>query len=125
MDKLTLKGMRFYAYHGVFPEERKLGQLFIVDVDLYLDLAPAGESDDLHATINYAEICERIREVVETETFRLIESLAENIASRLLHNYTKVNRVTVRVTKPHPPVAVHFDGVVVEITRGRVEHVLS
>lgn len=111
--------MEFYGYHGVFPEEVKLGQRFFVDLTLSLDLSAAGRSDDLERTVNYAEVYERVKAVVEGRTFRLIEALAENIASDVLHQYTNVNDVTVRVVKPHPPVDIHFDGVSVTISRKR------
>lgn len=113
--------MQFFGYHGVFPEENRLGQRFLVDVELSLDLSEAGKSDDLSHTINYAELYERVKQIVEGRTFRLIEALADSIASDLLHQYTNVNDVTVRVIKPHPPFDVHFDGVTVEIFRKRAE----
>ncbi len=117
MDKITLKGMQFFGNHGVFPEENKLGQRFIVDAELLMPLDCPGRSDELEDTINYAEVYEKIRLIAETRTYRLIEALAENIASELLQTYTSIQEVTVRVNKPHPPFHIHFDGVVVEIRR--------
>lgn len=120
MDKMILERMEFYGYHGVFSEETKLGQRFYVDLVAYLDLLPAGQSDDLDETVNYAEIYHMIREIVEGKPFKLIEALAEHIASKLLDTYTKINELTVRVVKPHPPFDIHFAGVTVEIHRKRV-----
>lgn len=120
MDKLILERMEFYGYHGVFSEETKLGQRFYVDLTAYLDLAPAGKSDDMEESINYAEIYYTIRSIVEGKPYKLIESLAENIASELLETYTKINELTVSVIKPHPPFDIHFAGVTVEIHRKRV-----
>lgn len=117
MDKIKLDNMQFYGYHGVFPEENKLGQQFYVDLELFFDLTAAGKSDKLEDSINYAEIHSRVKHKVENETFQLIEALAEAIASDLLHTYTKINALTVRVIKPHPPFDIHFDGVTVEIHR--------
>ncbi|TMV44308.1 dihydroneopterin aldolase [Paenibacillus mesophilus] len=119
MDKMHLSRMQFYGYHGVFPEENKLGQRFCVDIVLSLDLSVAGRTDDLDKTVNYAEVYERVKQIVEGRTYRLIEALAENIASDVLHQYTSVNDVTVRVIKPNPPFDIHFDGVTVEINRKR------
>lgn len=119
MDKMHMTRMQFYGNHGVFSEENKLGQRFYVDLVLSLDLSAAGRSDDLDKTVNYAEIYERVKNIVQGRTFRLIEALAENIASDVLHQYTIVNDVTVRVTKPHPPFDIHFDGVTIEIFRKR------
>ncbi|MCQ6563694.1 dihydroneopterin aldolase [Paenibacillus mendelii] len=119
MDLMMLKGMSFFGYHGVFPEENKLGQKFIVDVDLRLDLTQAAENDELEATINYAEVHALVKFIVEGPPFKLIEALAGHIASRLFDAYTSVNEVTVRVTKPNPPFDIHFDGVTVELSRKR------
>lgn len=119
MDKIVLNGMHFYGYHGVFPEENKLGQRFYADVELSLDLSQAGQTDDLEATVNYADVYERVKAIVQGPPFRLIEALAEAIASDVLHQYTRVNEVAVRLTKPHPPFDTHFEGVTVHITRKR------
>jgi dihydroneopterin aldolase len=119
VDKISIKGMRFYGYHGVFPEENKLGQQFYVDLELAIDLEQAAQTDDLTYTINYAELHSLTKEIVEGKPFKLIEALTGHIASRLLEAYTMINEVTVRVTKPHPPFDIHFDGVTVELCRKR------
>jgi dihydroneopterin aldolase len=120
MDKIKLSRMAFYGYHGVFPEENKLGQQFYVDAELILSLEQAGISDDLEQTVNYAEVYSTVQVIVEQKTFRLIEALAEHIASTLLQTYTSINEITIRVVKPNPPFKIFFDGVTVEITRKRV-----
>ncbi|MBU5445622.1 MULTISPECIES: dihydroneopterin aldolase [unclassified Paenibacillus] len=119
MDKMTLTRMEFFGYHGVFEEERKLGQRFYVDLDMMLDLSRAGRTDDLTATVNYAEVFYTVQNIVEKQSFQLIETLSENIASAVLDTYTIIDEITVRVTKPHPPFNVHFQGVTVEIRRKR------
>lgn len=119
MDKITLERMEFFGYHGVFPEENKLGQRFFIDLVLYIDLAQAGRTDDLNETVSYAEIYQSAKEKVQGKPFKLIEALAESIASNLMETYTKINEITVRVIKPHPPFDIHFAGVTVEIHRKR------
>ncbi|GKU77042.1 dihydroneopterin aldolase [Paenibacillus sp. L3-i20] len=119
MDHMIVKGMRFYGYHGVFPEENKLGQKFYVDLDLLMDLEQAAKTDDLNATINYAELHALTKGIVEGPPFKLIEALTGHIASRVLEAYTMINEVTVRVTKPNPPFDIHFDGVTIELRRKR------
>ncbi|MCR2807249.1 dihydroneopterin aldolase [Paenibacillus soyae] len=119
MDRMNVRGMRFYGYHGVFPEENKLGQQFYIDLDLVLDLSEAADTDDLNYTINYAELHALAKGIVEGPPFKLIEALAGRIASRVLEAYTRINEVTVRVTKPHPPFDIHFDGVTIELKRKR------
>lgn len=119
MDRIVLSRMEYYGYHGVFEEERKLGQRFLVDLELELDLREAGMADDLAKTVNYAEIHELVKGIVEKKSFKLIEALAEHIASSVLDTYTMVDALTVRLTKPHPPFDIHFAGVTVELLRSR------
>lgn len=119
MDNMIIKGMRFYGYHGVFAEENKLGQQFFIDLELKMDLEQAAQTDDLNFTINYADIHALTKNIVEGPPYKLIEALTGNIASRVLEAYTIVNEVTVRVTKPHPPFDIHFDGVTIEMRRKR------
>lgn len=119
MDKIALQRMQFYAHHGVFPEENKLGQRYYIDLELYLPLDKAGASDMLEDTINYADVYARVKAIAEGPAFRLIEALAERVATDLLQTYTSINEITVRVVKPHPPFAIFFDGVSVEIHRKR------
>lgn len=119
MDSMKLERMQFYGRHGVFPEENKLGQRFYVSLDLKLDLREAGETDDLRRTVNYAEVYGLVKEIVEGEPFKLIEALAETLAFRILDAYAKIQEVTVRVIKPHPPFDIVFDGVTIELTRSR------
>ncbi|MGG4142084.1 dihydroneopterin aldolase [Paenibacillus algorifonticola] len=119
MDRMLVKGMQFYGYHGVFAEENRLGQKFGVDLELLLDLEKAATMDDLEATVNYAELHALTKKIVEGTPFKLIEALAGSIATQLLAAYTMINEVTVRVTKPNPPFDIHFDGVTVELRRKR------
>ncbi|USB33333.1 dihydroneopterin aldolase [Paenibacillus sp. YPG26] len=119
MDKMILTRMEYYGYHGVFEEERKLGQRFYIDLELRLDLHQAGIHDDLTRTVNYAEVHELVKKIVESRSFQLIEALAECIASEILGTYTVIDELIVKVTKPHPPFDIHFGGVTVELLRSR------
>jgi len=116
---MRLARMVFYGYHGAYPEENRLGQQFVVDLDLRLDLAPAGRSDDLAKTVNYADVYALVKRIVQGPPVKLIETLAENIATAVLGSYTNINEATVSVTKPHPPFDAAFDGVTVELRRRR------
>lgn len=111
--------MAFYGYHGVFPEETRLGQRFIVDLIVETDLKKAGEKDDLAQSINYAELYEACKNIVEGEPFKLVEAVAEKIAGDLLNHFPAIAQVTVKVIKPDPPIPGHYESVAVEITRGR------
>lgn len=119
MDKMYVTGMKFYGYHGVFAEEQKLGQRFNVDVTLSMDLSKAGLTDELDQTVNYKEVYDAVKEIVEGDPVKLLESLAESIAASLLGKFTSVDETTVKVIKPDPPIPGHYDSVAVEITRGR------
>lgn len=119
MDTMKLERIQLYGRHGVFAEENHLGQRFYVSLELKLDLREAGRTDRLEHTVNYADVYQLVKSVVEQETFQLIEALAETIASRILAAYDKIREVTVRVVKPHPPFDIVFDGVTIELTRQR------
>lgn len=111
--------MEFYGYHGVFPEETALGQRFIVDLAVFCDLRKAGESDNLNDSINYAELFTICKQVVEGNPFKLIEAVAETIATNILSAYPPVKECIVKVIKPDPPIPGHYQHVAIEIKRSR------
>jgi dihydroneopterin aldolase len=115
-DRILIHGIQFYGYHGVHAEERKLGQLFQADVELCLDLRAAAQRDDLGATVDYGQVSAAVLEVGTRDPCRLLERLAEQIAASLLLRFP-IQQVTVRVTKPHPPLSNVVGGVSVEVTR--------
>ena len=118
-DRIPLEGLTFYGYHGVHPEERKLGQRFTVDIRAYLDLTAPGRSDNLEDTVSYSELYRIAKAVVEGEPHNLLESVAETIARRILDSFS-VEAVKVRVGKPSPPISgAALKGVSVEIYRER------
>lgn len=118
MDKIILEGMEFYGYHGVLAEEQALGQRFVVDVELCLDLGPAGRADDPDMTVNYARVFEQVQKIVGGRPYRLIESVAEAVAAEILERFP-VSEVAVRVKKPQAPVPGHFAWMAVEVRRRR------
>lgn len=119
VDKIFVNQMEFYGYHGVFPEENRLGQRFVVDLIIETDLSAAGKSDQLDDSINYGELYAVCKEVVEGEQYNLVEAIAEQIASRMLTQFSNVQTCTVKVFKPDPPIPGHYKSVAVEIKRGR------
>ena len=100
MDRIILKGMAFYGFHGVREEERRKGQVFTVDVAVGCDLRQAGRTDRLEDTIDYGELFREVRAVLEGPPKNLLEAVAEEIAQRLL-SYDGVREVHVEVHKPH------------------------
>ena len=119
MDKLLLEGLEFYGFHGVLPEEKKLGQKFVVSLELRLDLSTAGHSDNYKDTVNYAEVFEKVKNIVTVEKFNLLEALAETISRKLLKDYNLLKEIKVKVEKPQAPVAGIFNYMAAEITRVR------
>lgn len=118
-DRIALTNMRFQGRHGVLEEERVQPQPFEIDVELSLDLSPAGASDDLRRTADYREVFEIVRDTIEGSSRQLIESLAETIAARLLADFATVGvgEVLVRVRKPNVNLPGALDAASVEITR--------
>jgi 7,8-dihydroneopterin aldolase/epimerase/oxygenase len=106
-DRVVLRGLHFYGYHGVNPEEQKLGQRFRVDLTVWADLSRAAASDDLADTISYAEVYEAARAVMEGAPSRLLEHAAGRIGGALLRD-ARVERARVRILKLGPPIP-HMD----------------
>lgn len=115
-DVIRLKGLEFYAYHGVMPEEGILGQKFLIDIDLFCDLRKAGNSDHVKDTVHYGEVYQVIEACVTGDRYKLIEHLAENIAQRVLEQFPCLS-VRVEVHKPQAPISGIFRDVSVEIWR--------
>ncbi len=104
-DKIVLEGIVLYGYHGVSAAEKELGQRFVVDVELSVDLAPAAGSDNLALTVNYSTVYKLVKRVVQGPSCDLIETVAERIASAILAEHDKVEQVRVKVAKPDVPIA--------------------
>ncbi|BDU50982.1 dihydroneopterin aldolase [Haliovirga abyssi] len=116
MDKIIIKNMRLYGYHGVLEEEKRIGQKFFVDLEIYLDLEKASMSDNLNDTVNYAKIYEKVEFINRNQKYDLIEKFAGDIAKEIL-KYDKVKNVRVTVKKPEVPIPGQLDYVAVEIYR--------
>ena len=119
MDRLILRDLRFFGYHGVYPEETKRGQSFIATVELEVPFAAAGRTDRLDHAIDYCAVQAIVRGVMEGPPRHLIETLAEQVASALLARFPSVAAVEVEIVKPEPPVTFAFAGVAVRIRRER------
>lgn len=118
-DRIVLAGLAFEARHGVYPEEKETDRRFEVDVEMELDLAPAGRSDDLGLTVDYGRVAHVVRGVFEGPSVGLIETLAERIAADVLADFAPVRAVVVRVRKPGVALAVPVAHAGVEIRRER------
>ncbi len=117
-DRIILDAMVFQGTHGVYTEEQQTPQPFEVDVELALNLQPAGLSDDLERTVDYSRVFDTCRQIVESTRFNLVEALAEAIAHELLVGFA-ADEVTVRVRKPKAKLGGTFRSAGVEIRRRR------
>ena len=117
MDKLYLKDVEIFANHGVFQEEKHLGQKFIISLELDVDLREAAVTGDLTKSIHYGELCHKIEKEFQKESYDLIETAAEKIAEYVLYNYDLVKGVKVLLKKPWAPIGRHLDTAAVEIYR--------
>ena len=116
-DRIEIKGIKSFGYHGVFESENIAGQGFFVDVTLELDLSRASETDDVADTVNYAEITDLVVEEVTGDRVALIEKLAARIADRIKERYSQVTKVSVTVHKPQAPVNAVVRDISVTINR--------
>lgn len=117
MDSINIKGLEVFAHHGVYREENVLGQKFVVDVSMQVSTQEAGRSDDIRKSVNYGSVCDGIQKVMKNRNYKLIETVAEEIADMILLTYDDVRVVNVTVKKPWAPVMVHVDTVSVSISR--------
>lgn len=115
-DKLRLNGIRFYGRHGESREERKLGGRFVADVELSLDLSRAGRTDRIRDTVDYVRVCAIVLEVGEQQQFRLLEAMAQTMATRILAENPGVE-VRIRVRKLGPAIPAIMESTEVEIVR--------
>ncbi|AIL10674.1 dihydroneopterin aldolase [Streptococcus pyogenes] len=119
MDKIVLEGCRFYGYHGAYKEEQTLGQIFLVDLELSVDLQAASLSDQLTDTVHYGMVFDSVRQLVEGEKFILIERLAGAICEQLFNEFPPIEAIKVAIKKENPPIAGHYKAVGIELERQR------
>lgn len=117
MDKLYISDLEVFANHGVFEEEKRLGQKFVISVTLELDMHGAAVTGDLSKSVNYGELCAEIETEFQRENYDLIETAGEKLADYILSHYTMVKGVTVLVKKPWAPIHKPLNYAAVEINR--------
>ncbi len=119
MDKIIFSDIVMFGYHGNFSQEKDLGQRFFIDAELTLDLQKAGQSDKIADTINYADVYEVIRLVVEEEKHNLIESVGEKIVDDIFQEFPQVSHIEIQVKKPSAPIKGIFNHVAIKLSRTR------
>ena len=119
MDRILIKGLRVFSYIGVNPEEKRDGQPFDIDLELYADLSKAGQSDDLNDTVNYAKVAKLAAEVLGEQKYDLVEKAAQCIVEEIFAHYGLVERVKITLKKPQAPMRGEFEYVGVLLDRRR------
>lgn len=117
-DKIKIKNLEVFCNHGVFPEENTLGQKFLVSAELFTDTRAAGLNDELANSIHYGDVSHRIKEFMQENTFKLIETAAEKLAMDLLLHVENLQSLRLEIKKPWAPVGLPLETVAVEIERG-------
>ena len=117
MDKIYINNLVVFANHGVYPEEKRLGQKFLLSAILYTDTRVAGKSDALSDAINYGEVSGFIKRFMEENTFDLLEAVVERLAEEMLLSIPNLFKVNLKISKPWAPIGILVDDVAVEIER--------
>jgi 7,8-dihydroneopterin aldolase/epimerase/oxygenase len=118
-DRIFVTGLVLHAHHGVGDDERRIGQQFLLDLVLDLDLAAAARSDKLVDTVNYTELVSTVTTAFRSKRHRLVEAAAGAVADAVLAEFPRVTRLQVTVHKPHAPIAAVFADVGVTLVRAR------
>ncbi len=103
MGIISLEGIEFFAFHGVYEEEKRIGNRFSIDVHIDADIAKAGVSDDLLDTVDYQRVYEMIEGVMRGSS-HLLENIARHIIQVIRQAYPAVGEITVKVSKLNPPI---------------------
>ena len=119
MDKIYLKNIEIFANHGVFQEEKALGQKFILSLELSLDFHKAAKDGDLSASVHYGELCHNVEKVFKEEVCDLLETLVYKVGDYVLDTYEVVKEVKISLKKPWAPISRHLDYAAVETTIAR------
>ena len=118
-DKIIIKGLKIFAYHGVNEEEKRDGQNFILDIVCYTDYKNAGITDDLNMTVSYAKIIKTVNKIFTEKSYDLIEAAATAVVNGIFKEYKKIQKIDITLKKPEAPIKADFDWVAVELTRER------
>lgn len=121
MDKIIIKDLEFFAYHGVNEEEKIQGQRFVLDITCYLDLSVPCETDNVEDTVSYAKIIKKVREVFTAEKYDLLEKAAMVVMRSIFDSFPEICECDILLKKPDAPIKADFSYVAVEIRRTRDE----
>lgn len=119
MDKIIVKDLKFFCYHGVNPEEKVEGQNFVFDIEAGVDLSVPCATDNVDDTVSYAKIIKAVRRVAQGEKNDLLERVAQRVADALFEEFPKIQTLKILLKKPEAPIKADFSYVAVEIERTR------
>lgn len=118
-DRIILRDLGFYGFHGLFAEEERLGQRFFVDLECGVDLSAPGDTDAIGHTVSYADIYDVVKATFETKRTKLIEALGQNIVTALFERFGDINWIIIRIRKPEAPIAMVRGEAAIELHRVR------
>lgn len=118
LDRIRIKDLKIYGYHGVNAQEKEMGQIFLVSADIFFDARNAGLSDSLDFTVSYAQLCMDIEKEFNKKKYNLIETAAEKIAEMILEKYDLVEKTVIEIKKPWAPIGKSLDYASIKIERG-------
>ena len=121
MDRIRIKNLKIPARHGVYEFEKEKDGIFELDIELYLPLLKAGKSDRIEDTINYEDIISTVTKAFTEKQYALVEAAAQSVCDRLLNDF-KIDRITIRIRKPHAPIDADFETVEVQLNRKNEEN---
>ena len=121
MDGIRIKNLKIPARHGVYEFEKEKDGIFEIDINLYLPLLKAGKSDRLEDTINYEDIISTVTKAFTEKQYALVEAAAQSVCDRLLNDF-KIDKITIRIRKPHAPIDADFETVEVQLNRKNEEN---
>ena len=119
MDKILVKNLKIFAYHGVNPEEKEDGQNFVLDIDAYVDISVPCITDNVDDTVSYAKIIKETAKIFTCQKDDLLERAAQRIADGLFERFDKIQKLRILLKKPEAPIKADFEYVAVEIFRER------
>jgi len=118
-DRIILRDLGFYGYHGVLEQEATLGQRFYVDLELGGDLSTPARTDNLDGAVSYAEVYEVVKAAFEGRRMKLIEAVAQNIIDALFQAFPALDWIVIRIRKPEAPIAMVRGEAAIELHRQR------
>lgn len=119
MDKILIRDLKIFAYHGVNEEEKINGQNFIFDIDLYVNMTKACYSDDINDTVSYAKVIKTVTKIFTENKYNLLEKAVQVTADEILEKYPEVFKVDLVLKKPDAPMKADFSYVAVAVSRER------